>query len=226
MKQVRKKPSVGTVKKTIHKGRHLIFKLRSLDGKSQTKNYSVLPLPPKVATKGHSAGAESFHETVMHVQKKLKPGKHVAGVDGSPALHKAASTAGVASIPGVAHLRFLFTPLGTIPKSGLDRPHLELLRRLCQDNLCKERRDSFVLCAGDNAAESVASVSKKQLRRLNLLSADARDAIEHRNLLAVHRLNKKPGLISVMEALALFRRKASQGLVSPATCFQKPLWSL
>ena len=85
---------------------------------------------------------------------------------------------------------------------------------------------SIILCAGDNAAETVASVSKKQLRRLNLLSADARDAIEHRNLLAVHRLNKKPGLESVMEALGLFRQKASQGLVSPAACFQKPLWKL
>ena len=84
---------------------------------------------------------------------------------------------------------------------------------------------SIILCAGDNAAETVASVSKKQLRRLNLLSADARDAID-RNLLAVHRLNKKPGLESVKEALGLFRQKASQGLVSPAACFQKPLWKL
>ena len=80
-----------------------------------------MPLPPKVASKGRSAGAESFHETVLHVQDKLKHGKQVAGVDGSPALHKAASSAGVASIPGVAHLRFLFTPLGTIAKAGLDR---------------------------------------------------------------------------------------------------------
>ena len=83
------------------------------------------------------------HETVLHVQKKLKRGKHVAGVDGSPALHKAASMAGVASIPGVALLRFLFTPLGAIAKAGLDRPHLDLLRKLCADDLCKERQDSF-----------------------------------------------------------------------------------
>ena len=32
------------------------------------------------------------------------------------------------------------------------------------------------------------------------VSADARDAVEHRNLLAVHRLNKKPGLESVRAA--------------------------
>ena len=31
MKQLRKKPAAAAVKKTIHKDRHLIFKLRSLD---------------------------------------------------------------------------------------------------------------------------------------------------------------------------------------------------
>ena len=110
--------------------------------------------------------------------------------------------------------------------SGLDRPHLELLRKLCADDLCKERRDSFVLCAGDNAAESVAAISKQQLRRLSLLSASAKDSVEHRNLLAIHQLNKRPGLETVIEALVLFKKKAAQGLVSPSACFLKPLWQV
>ena len=48
------KSALAAAKKTIHKGRHRIFRLRSLDsdGKNQSKNYPVLPLPPKVATKG------------------------------------------------------------------------------------------------------------------------------------------------------------------------------
>ena len=45
---------------------------------------------------------------------------------------------------------------------------------------CKERRDSFVLTAGDNCAESLCAVSKKQLRRTNLNIAVVRDKIEHR----------------------------------------------
>ena len=165
-------------------------------------------------------------ETTVQVTQKLKHGKHVAGVDGFPAWHGAAKLAGGLNSWSFASALCAYT-FGSYSKGGLgSSSSIELVRKLCADDLCKERRGSFILCAGDNAAESVASVSKKQLRRLNLLSAGARDAIEHRNLLAVHRLNKKPGLESVLKALALFRHKASQGLTSPATCFQKPLWQL
>ena len=82
----------------------------------------------------------------------------------------------------------------------------------------------FVLTAGDNAAESVASVSKTQLRRMNLLRSVSSDPIEHRSLLAAHYLNKSPGLESVLRSLAMHRQKASSGLLSPRECFQKPLW--
>ena len=84
--------------------------------------------------------------------------------------------------------------------------------------------DDDVLTAGDNAAESVASVSKTQLRRMNLLRSVSSDPIEHRSLLAAHYLNKCPGLESVLRALAMHRQKASSGLLSPRECFQKPLW--
>ena len=54
------------------------------------------------------------------------------------------------------------------------------------DEVCKERRDSYVLTAGDNCAESLCAVSKKQLRRTNLNIAVVRDKIEHRYLLSSH----------------------------------------
>ena len=68
--------SCESCEKTIHKGRHLIFKLRKINGQVNTKSYAVLPLPPKVASKGSSAGAESFLEVAKGVSQKLKPGKH------------------------------------------------------------------------------------------------------------------------------------------------------
>ena len=50
---------VSPVKKN-HKGRHLIFKLRKVNGQVNTKSYAVITLPPKVACKGSSAGADYF----------------------------------------------------------------------------------------------------------------------------------------------------------------------
>ena len=76
----------------------------------------MLPLPPKVASKGSSAGAESFLEVAKGVNQKLKPGKHIASAGGSPALQEAAGLAKTPSLKGVSHLRFVFTPLATLPK--------------------------------------------------------------------------------------------------------------
>jgi hypothetical protein len=118
------KPSaarVSPVKKTIHKGRHLIFKLRKVNGQVNTKSYAVLPLPPKVACKGSSAGAESCLEVAKGVTQKLKPGKHIASADGSPALQKAAG-------------------LATLPKKGMTQDYVTLLRKLVQDGMAKENK--------------------------------------------------------------------------------------
>ena len=87
-------------------------------------------------------------------------------------------------------------------------------------------KDSFILCASDQVAESVACVSKGQLRRMGLLSTSARDKIEHRNVLCAHYLNKGPGLERILRALALHRSKASNGMAPPSQTFQKPLWDL
>ena len=85
-----------------------------------TKSYAVLPLPPKVTSKGSSAGAESPLEVAKGVNQKLKPGKHIASAGGSPALQEAAGLAKTPSLKGVSHLRFVFTPLATLPKKRYD----------------------------------------------------------------------------------------------------------
>ena len=50
----------------------------------------------------------------------------------------------------------------------------------------------------------LASVTKRQLRRHGLISV-TNGSIEHRNLLALHHTNKKPGLSTVLAALKKFR---------------------
>ena len=67
-----------------------------------------------------------------------------------------------------------------------------------------ETRMGFRVVGGDNTTEPLASVTKKQLRRHRLISV-TNDSIEHRNLLAVHHINKKPGLHTVLTALKKIR---------------------
>lgn len=62
------------------------------------------------------------------------------------------------------------------------------------------------MVGGGNVAESMAAVTNHQLRRRGL-SRSATDKIEHRNTLAVHYLNKNPGLHAVLSALARFRKR-------------------
>ena len=93
---------------------------------------------------------------------------------------------------------------------------IHLFRRLVGDEVCKEKR-------GDNCAESLCAVSKKQLRRTNLNIAVVQDKIEHRYLLSSHFLNKAPGLARIMQAPRCHKMKC---MVSPTDAFKKPLWQL
>ena len=178
---------------------------------------------PSCNSAGPGSGAESLGETAKHVTSKLDKNKHVAACDGSPALHAAAALSGTLALRGVSHLQHLFTPLCNIPKKGLSRPQQEVLRSLTTQGCCVERRHCFTMVGGDNVAESMASVTKHQLRRHGL-SRNAKDPIEHRNTLAVHYLNKNPGLEAVLSALARFRTTVSQGLVAPSRAFLEAPW--
>ena len=116
--------------------------------------------------------------------------------------------------------------VGATQHHVLDQNRINLFRRLVGDEVCKERCDSYVLTAGDNCADSLCAVSKKQLRRTNLNIAVAQDKIEHRYLLSSHFLNKAPGLARIMQALRCHKMKCMSGLVSPTDAFKKPLWEL
>ena len=172
---------------------------------------------------GPGAGAESLGETTKPVISKLQKDKHVAACDGSPALHASAAHSGSPALRGVSHLKHLFTPLSNIPKKGLSKTQEHVLRSLTTQGCCLERRHCFTMVGGDNVAESIASVTKGQLRRHGL-SRNSTDRIEHRNTLAVHYLNKNPGLDAVLSALARFRSTLSCGLVAPSRAFLEAPW--
>ena len=97
------------------------------------------------------------------------------------------------------------------------------LRRLVADGVAKEKKDLFMLAGGDQIAESHANVGKRELRRCNLLFNDSKDTIDHRNLLAAHYLNNKPGLERVLKALVILRTKACEACMVPSDAFKKAL---
>ena len=76
---------------------------------------------------------------------------------------------------------------------------------------------------GAITAESLAAVTKSQLRRHGLQKV-VNDPIEHRNILGVHYLKKKPGLESVVKALARFRLLAMKSCRTPTLVFKEAPW--
>ena len=74
------------------------------------------------------------------------------------------------------------------------------LRDLVKQGCAREARMGFRVVGGDNTAEALASVTKKQLRRHGSISV-THDSIEHRNLLAVHHINKKTRFAHCLDSL-------------------------
>ena len=83
--------------------------------------------------------------------------------------------------------------------------------------------NGFRLVRGDNGAEVIASVTRRQLRRHGLASV-SNDSIEHRDVLAVHHVNKQPGLQTVLTALKCFRELSFGALVPVRQAWDKAPW--
>ena len=62
------------------------------------------------------------------------------------------------------------------------------------------------------------------LLRRHGLQKVVNDPIEYHNVLAVHYLNKKPGLESVVKALARFRQLAMKSCRQPTSVFKEAPW--
>ena len=96
----------------------------------------------------------------------------------------------------------------TIPKQGLDAATVKLLRDMCAGpapTLTKETRDSFKLIGGDNVAESLAGVTKHELRRLSQNGVWTGSSIATFWLRAGFTGN--PGLSNVLRALKRHKGK-------------------
>ena len=69
----------------------------------------------------------------------------------------------------------------------------------CINPVVRETKESYLITGGDNVAESLMSVGKKQLRRLGQLGG-GKDALEHRNILSAFFVHTHPGVQNVLQA--------------------------
>ena len=119
----------------------------------------------------------------------------------------------------------MFTPLSSIRKAGLDTQSKDVLKKLAgfkANPVVRETKESYLITGGDNVAESLMSVGKKQLRRLGQLGG-GKDALEHRNILSAFFVHTHPGVQNVLQALKNLRAKAN-GTLKPSETFKTPLW--
>ena len=111
--------------------------------------------------------------------------------------------------------------VGATQHHVLGQNSVNLFRRLVGDEVCKERCDSYVLTAGDNCAEGLCVVSKKQLRRTNLNIAVVQDKIQHRYLLSSHFFKQSSRLGTHHASTAVPQNEMHVWLGVSHRCFQK-----
>ena len=71
-------------------------------------------------------------------------------------------------------------------------------------NLLSPKKRKVTAVGGDNSAESEVARGKQQLRRINRLGRSS-PANNHIDLLAARRFLLKPGLMTVLKALEIYR---------------------
>ena len=164
-------------------------------------------------------GAESLEEVSAKVLKLFGKGT-VMAPDGSPASHAAAKKGGKPSLKGVSHLTKVFTPVSKLLKSTLQKDEIKMLRSNSKGKgaAVKETKLYFVLCGGDNAAESQSGHIRNTMRRVGNLGRFATKAIEKKNIqtLAAAALLRNSGYKTILDALKQYRIACSSGVVSVA----------
>ena len=88
-----------------------------------------------------------FLEVAKGVTQKLKPWEAHRFCRWLPG----AALAKTPSLKGIAHLRFIWTPLATLPKKVWPKTMWHCCANWCKMGWQKEKQDSFILAAGDSA---------------------------------------------------------------------------
>ena len=186
-------------------GRTLVLKGRF------TKQWIAKALPNSVSKPGRGMGAESRAEVDQPIKDAMGAGT-LGAPDGSRAFQGALRDAGKPSLPGVNHMKKVFTPIARVLKRSLDaRTKQRMMEKKCKRKkpAVAQTKRYFKVAAGDNSAENtVHGVHQEMMRRMG-------------NLGRTRSMGLQCGLDRLLAALKEYRLNCSNGTVhiySPQGC--------
>ena len=106
-----------------------------------------------------------------------------------------------------------FTPTRSLTLSKMTASQRRVLRKAAQGDkpaaVISPKGKTAKLVAGDNQAEATVKTAKNLLRRTNKLGRNA-PRTKHVDMLASKRLLAKPGLSTVLQAMACYRKHRAE----------------
>ena len=122
------------------------------------------------------------------------------------------------SLKGVSHLTKVFTPTCKFWKGALSVRHAKTLQVHAnkRDSLVKQSKCKFFVAGGDNRAENRLGQIKATMRRCGTLKGHYSSKYKRIQILAAATLHRKPGIMSALNALQLYRNDCSSGKICVA----------
>ena len=204
-----------TAEQKIHLGRTLVLKGRF------TKKWIAKALPNTVSKPGRGMGAESRAEVDQPIKDAMGAGT-IGAPDGSRAFHGALRDAGKPSLPGVNHMKKVFTPIARVLKSSIDARTKRMLEKKCKSKgstkaAVAETKRYFKVAAGDSSAENTVGCIKKVMRRMGNLGRTRSTGLQKNvQAMASAALHRQCGFDRVLAALREYRLDCSNGTVQMA----------
>ena len=192
-----------------HHGRTLVLKGRF------AKHWVVKALLPTQSRKGSRGMApETKAEVAPFIQAKMGKGT-VLAPDGGQAFAAVAAKSSKPILEGVRHGQKIFTPVARLMKKDLDKDTFNILQKHTKGKkpCVREYKAHFVICAGDQGAESAFAHIKNTMRRLGNIGRFKTQNATRKNIetLAAAALLRKPGVDTVLDALATYRHAGLDG---------------
>ena len=109
----------------------------------------------------------------------------------------------------------VFTPTCKFWKGALSVRHAKTLQVHAnkRDSLVKQSKRKFFVAGGDNRAENRLGQIKATMRRCSTLKGHYSSKYKRIQVLAAAALHRKPGIMSALNALQLYRNDCSSGKI-------------
>ena len=218
-----KKESNSNPRMKEHQGRTLVLKRRV------SKKWVAFALRTTMSKKGRGMGTEKIDEVRAPLRDSLGAGTVIAA-DGAKTWQSIAKEIKKPILRGISHQKKIFCNVDRMKKRDLSKAEARTMTTAASSSSAQEGVNHFWAAAGDNAAEGLLGHIKGSMRRQNLVGRGApqNDQTKLIQSLSSAMLLRCPGIGTVLDALAVFRKDAVSGLnkIKPKDAFspQEVAW--